>query len=149
MKPVIFCVILLFSFAKASFSQDFSNFNDLPYETKQAFTERSISVINTIFYKIQTEEGWKVDKFNGGSVKIDDDITFSQKVGAELSFNITGSWKYTRKSWFDNGEGSGTFTAKARLTPAMTVYMTEVCWKTYLEAGRCHNTTNWANEKLF
>lgn len=148
MKQVIFCVILLFGFVNQTFSQDFSNFDDLPFETQQAFTERSISVINTIFYKIQTEEGWKIDKFNGGSVKIDN-ISFSQKVGQELSFNITGSWKYTRKSWLDSGEGSGTFTAKARLTPGMTVYMTEVCWKTYLEAGRCHNTKNWAYEKLF
>ncbi len=148
MKNLVLIFALLFGITTYSNSQNPTTFNDWSYEHKVAFKEKATNVINRVFPKIQTKEGWKFDNFNGGSAEISD-YTFVSMVSSEFSFDITGKWNFTRKSWLDSGQRSGTFTAKGRVTQSGTVYMSEVCWKAGFEEGKCHTTTDWAYENMF
>lgn len=145
MKQVIFSVILLFGSVNQSFCQDLSNYNDWPYELKQAFKEKSKSVIDRIFPQIQKAESWSWDSYEYGSITIDN-VSLVSNGSTESTLNLSGNFYFTRKGWATTTKNKkGTYTAVAKITSQGTIYMMEVC--NTLD-GRCHATEDWASARI-
>ncbi len=144
MKQVILCTVLFFGVVSQSFSQDLSNYNDWPYEYKQAFKEKSKYVIDRIFPQIQKAESWSWDDYEYGSIIINS-VSLVSNGSSEITLNLSGNFSFTRNGWFTSKNNKGTFTAVAKITNQGTIYMKEVC--NALD-GRCHSTEDWAYSKI-
>ncbi len=146
MKLLILNLLVIMFFCLPTYGQE--NYNSLPSDAKQFIKEKIISVIDQIFPKIQKEESWSVDKYEYGSISIDR-ISDKNASNNEISVNITGTFEYTRKSFWDNStDNVGKFTAIGVIT-GNYIFMKEVCNLTTRSGEpKCHQTENWANIKL-
>jgi hypothetical protein len=141
MKHLLLCLTFLVGIINFSFSQNFGNFNDWPYETKRAFKEKAKSVIDQIFPQIQKAESWSWDIYEYGSITIEN-VKYVGENDHEVTLKVTGGFLFTRKGWRTTKNKRGTYSAIAKVTKMGTVYMKEVC--NTLDGG-CHDTEDWAS----
>jgi hypothetical protein len=126
MKQVIFCTLLLIGGLNQSFSQGYSSWSS---EKQQSFISNATSLIDQIFPKLVSREGWFWDKYRSGAIRITDVSQLSDnKILLEGYFGFNTS-----------SEGEMQATAKVM---GYTIIIEEL-WNKH--DGERHNSSTWGS----
>jgi hypothetical protein len=126
MKQVFFCVILLLGFSNKSLCQGYSNWAS---EKQQSFINNATSLIDQIFPKLVSKEGWFFDTYRKGAIEINNVESISND-----KVVLTGYFGF-------NSSSKGKMKATAKIM-GYTIIITELCNK---HDGSCHESSDWGS----
>ncbi len=125
-RALFFSIFILTTNISTTFCQGYSNWSS---EKQQSFINNATSLIDQIFPKLVSKEGWFWDKYRQGAIEISDVTPISSE-----KVVLTGYFGF-------NSTSKGKMKATAKIL-GYTIIITQLCNE---HDGSCHESGDWGS----